>query len=222
MSLEFHPCSRSLLLSEGKSRTCLLVLELNQLKLCFWPIGSSPLSHFSTRPRSGSSLTAACSPPAPSLSRPSLPSCVVRILGLFLLKAYRGLFYGAKVVHHTSPATWSFSECRDFSRFLAVRRTQVANGLSCGRGRGRESSPSARASAFPLNVKTTWIHFLKFFTLFFFLPPPLLSCKKFQDTCRMIPLPLIQKQKFLYLASVWVSIWILWLAFMPVKCVELG
>lgn len=57
---------------------------------------------------------------------------------------------------------------------------------------------------------------------FFFLPPPLLSCKKFQDTCRMIPLPLIQKQKFLYLASVWVSIWILWLAFMPVKCVELG
>lgn len=175
-------------MSEGKPRNCLLVLGLKASELCLWSIGSSPLFPLCTWHCSGScSDWNVCA----SMSPLTFPSSVVRMLCLSFLKPTVVGFMEQRLSTAHPVLTWGFAVFRDVSQFPAVGRTQVANGLSCGCQRCRESShwTVSACDLFLPRRKDSLSKIFKAFTLFFFFS--LLSWKK-SKTTRMIPLLLIQ------------------------------
>lgn len=175
-------------MSEGKPRNCLLVLGLKASELCLWSIGSSPLFPLCTWHCSGScSDWNVCA----SMSPLTFPSSVVRMLCLSFLKPTVVGFMEQRLSTAHPVLTWGFAVFRDVSQFPAVGRTQVANGLSCGCQRCRESShwTVSACDLFLPRRKDSLSKIFKAFTLFFFF---LYCLEKKSKTTRMIPLLLIQ------------------------------
>lgn len=202
-------------MSEGKPRNCLLVLGLKASELCLWSIGSSPLFPLCTWHCSGScSDWNVCA----SMSPLTFPSSVVRMLCLSFLKPTVVGFMEQRLSTAHPVLTWGFAVFRDVSQFPAVGRTQVANGLSCGCQRCRESShwTVSACDLFLPRRKDSLSKIFKAFTLFFFF---LYCLEKNQRPLGWFHFSSF-KQQILSLRFCLIGV-SLWLAFIPTECVVL-
>lgn len=159
-----------------------------------------------------------CVPPCPlTFQTFTFPSSVVRMLCLSFLKPTVVGFMEQRLSTAHPVLTWSFAVFRDISQFPAVGRTQVANGLSCGCQRCRESShwTVSACDLFLPQRKDSLSKIFKVFTLFFF---SLLSWKNQR------PLGWFHfssfKQQILSLRFCLIGV-SLWLAFIPTEFVVL-